>query len=132
MHIIVCLDEERGMWFFDRRQSRDRVVTEDILRAVGDRTLRAAPCSADLFPSATTGEQFLEEAADEDVCFVEDRVVSPYLDRIQSLTLYHWNRLYPATVRWDVDPTAVGFRLVSVEELVGFSHEKITREVFER
>ena len=132
MHIIVCVDDRFGMRFGGRRQSRDRLVTEDILRRLEGRTLRIAPCSQALFGEgdAVVSERLLEDAAEDDVCFVEDRSPAPFAKSIRSCTLYRWNRHYPADLHFDLDLAATGFRFSEAEDFAGFSHEKITREVY--
>ena len=49
MHIIVCLDDQNGMAFNHRRQSRDRVVTEDICILADGRPLWMNKNSVALF-----------------------------------------------------------------------------------
>ena len=39
MNLIVCLDDKNGMAFNGRRQSRDRLLTEDLLQTVGESCL---------------------------------------------------------------------------------------------
>lgn len=57
---IVCLDQEDGLLFNGRRQSRDRVVTEKILSLTAGKTLWVSAYSSRLFPE------------DAPVCVVED------------------------------------------------------------
>ena len=130
MDVIVCIDDNGGMLFGGRRQSRDRVVNEDILSAGG--TLWIAPMSATLFPDARVSEHFLDEAGAEERCFAEDRALMPYLARIERLILYRWNRVYPYDFCLDIDPAAVGMRLAEQTELVGHSHPSIIKEVWQR
>ena len=132
MTVIVCLDDRGGLLFNRRRQSRDRLVIEDILATVGGRRLFAAPFSAPLFAGAELlmDAAFLSLAGAEDFCFVEDRPVTPYLAQIDTLIAYRWNRAYPADVYLDL-PLA-NWRLLETTEFKGFSHEKITREVYAR
>ena len=133
MRIIVCLDEREGMTFNRRRQSRDRVVTADVLGMTGDR-LWLSPYSAPLFEEAAeklcVSEGFLDEADATDWCFVEDRKVAPYREKILEVVVYRWNRHYPSDTAFDLDLAAEGFHLVEREDLAGYSHEKITKERF--
>ena len=130
MTVFVCVDDENGMLFNRRRQSRDRVLIEDVLRTAGGAPLWVSPYSAPLFaeadPAVHTAEQPPEEA-----CFVEVPPLAPWLARIQTLIVYRWNRLYPADRRLDIDP-AQGFSLRETSEFAGSSHEKITKEVWSR
>ena len=52
MKIIVCLDDNGGMAFNRRRQSRDRVLIEDIAKTVGNARLYIDKYSAPLFESS--------------------------------------------------------------------------------
>ena len=135
MTVFVCVDDENGMLFNRRRQSRDRVLIEDVLRTAGGAPLWVSPYSAPLFaeadPAVHTAEQPLEAAGAEEACFVEVPPLAPWLARIQTLIVYRWNRLYPSDRRLDIDP-AQGFSLRETSEFAGSSHEKITKEVWSR
>lgn len=136
MKVIVCLDDNGGMTFNNRRQSRDRVLNADVLQTVKGRRLFLSPYSLPLFEGngadLTVSEDFLDIADGEGYCFVEDRALAPYADRIDGVTVYKWNRRYPCQTYFDLDLAALGFRCVSVEEFAGYSHEKITKETYKR
>ena len=134
MRVIVCVDELGGMMFNHRRQSRDRTVTEDVIASLGDGALYLAPYSEKLFAdtgvSYTVDDRFLALAKKGDTCFVEDRHLAEWVDRIDELILYHWNRRYPSDLRLDLSVSELGFRLRESREWQGTSHEKITKEVY--
>lgn len=136
MKLIVCLDERKGMMFNYRRQSRDRILIEDLLRMVEEDRLWIAPYSSSLFvekeKEILISDCLLEEAEAGDWCFIEDRACSSALSRIESIVIYWWNRHYPSDLSFDIDPLQEGFHLQTREEFVGSSHELITKEVFER
>lgn len=135
MRVIVCLDDRNGMLFNRRRQSRDRRVVEDILRELGEKRLLVNGFSAPLFERA--GERIrvvddpLAAAGREDVCFVENLPLAPWAAAIERLTVYRWNRVYPADMRLDLALES-GWHLVAASDFPGFSHEKITKEIYER
>lgn len=135
MRVIVCLDDRNGMLFNRRRQSRDRRVIEDILRELGEKRLLVNGFSAPLFERA--GERIrveddpLAAAGREDVCFVENLPLAPWAAAIERLTVYRWNRVYPADMRLDLALES-GWHLVAASDFPGFSHEKITKEIYER
>ena len=122
------------MLFNRRRQSRDRAVIADVMASLGDARLRIAPFSERLFEGVegaiSVSEDFLSCAADGEVCFVEDRPLCGLLDRIEAITVYRWNRHYPADVYFDLDLQASGFRLCERVEFAGYSHETITKEIY--
>ena len=136
MKVIVCLEDKGGMMFNHRRQSRDRVLSADVLAQCRGARLCISPYSMLLFEGGEADilcdESFLELAGEGDYCFVEDRALAPYADRIGEVIVYKWNRRYPTDVFFDIDPESLGFRRVSMTEFEGSSHEKITKEIFAR
>lgn len=136
MTVMVCLDNKYGMLFGGRRQSRDKAVVSDILREAEGGRLLIAPYSTILFadcekiPEAVP--DFLDSAGEGDFCFVEKEHLAPYADKLSKIILYKWNRDYPSDFALDIEPETIGLHLVRQEDFPGFSHEKITKEVFER
>ena len=132
MKVIVCIDDGNGMLFNKRRQSRDRVLTETLLNMVGDENLYIAPFSALLFENANKeviiDDNCLDKATANEYCFIENKKLAPYKDKITSLIVYKWNRRYPTDFRLDLDISK--FEMVEVTEFAGYSHEKITREIY--
>lgn len=125
--IVVSVVEDRGgMMFHHRRVSRDRVLVQHILALAGTGGLKIAPYSADLFPEAEADPKFLENAGETDICFVEDRSLRPFENRIGEIWLYHWNRRYPADLFFDLP--LENYQLVYSDSFAGYSHEKITAE----
>ena len=135
MTVFICLDDRGGMLYNRRRQSRDREQIADMWRTVGTRRLLCAPFSAPLFPQGERqpllDADFLENGQPEDCCFVEDRPLLPHLHRISRLVVYKWNRTYPRDTVLDI-PLPGPFSLQERSEIAGYSHEKITREVYAR
>lgn len=75
-------------------------------------------------------ELFLENAPEDSWCFVENCDLRPYLEKIQQVALYRWNRLYPSDVRFPMELFADRWFPVSARSFAGSSHEKITEEVY--
>lgn len=129
MIIAACVDEAMGLQFAGRRQSRDRVLIQELEAMAGGR-LRVCPSAEKLFGSGCcTGGDWLSGAGAGDWCFCEDCAYLPYADRIEKIVLFQWNRSYPADLYFQF-PGA--WTLVSRRDLVGSSHEKITVEVYEK
>ena len=103
------------MLFNGRRLSRDRLLIEDMLALAGDATVRAAPFSDVLFTGwpgrVKISGDFLEAAGEGEVCFVENSALAEYMDRVERLVIYRWNRDYPSDTRLDVRPEDWGMRL---------------------
>lgn len=136
MTIAVCVDNRGGMLFNGRRLSRDRELISDLLAFAGDAPVRAAAFSAALFRGAgervAVGDDFLDAAGAGDICFVENAAAAPYMDRVERLVIYRWNRDYPSDMRFDVQPEEYGLSLAESRDFAGSSHEIITREVYVR
>ena len=74
----------------------------------------------------------MDKAGPGELCFVEEPPLLPWLDRLEGLVLYRWNRRYPADAWLDVRPGPPGWTLARREEFSGHSHERITKEVYTR
>ena len=133
MKLIVCLDERKGMMFNNRRQSRDRVLIDNMIEMIGDDKLYIAPYSESLFENKEIKLKVKKnplKAADENWCFIENLPVAEYKDEIETVVIYHWNRHYPGDFFFDLELDS--YSLESSEELVGSSHEKITKEIWNK
>lgn len=131
MNLIVALDDRNGMRFNRRRQSRDRVLTERILQISGGK-LTVNAYTAALFAGEkaelTVSEDPVSAARPGDWCFLEDLPPAPAKGKIEKLVIYRWNRVYPADLTFDLDISAM--RLISKTDFAGYSHEKLTEEVY--
>lgn len=136
MIVMLCVDDQNGLLFNHRRQSKDRAVLIDMLHECKEQSLYMEDYSYAMFqelstPNMVIAEDFLGKAAKGDYCFVEKKKLMPYLDQIEQVILYKWNRRYPVDVRLDID-LSQGWRKVETREFKGFSHEKITKEVYSK
>ena len=130
MKVIICIDDDGGMMFNGRRQSRDRVLIEDVIRMTDGKELYIDEYSRLLFSDFegryTVDFDMLENACEDAYCFVENKHLSEYLDRIDEIIVYRWNRRYPSDFTLDVDLKT--FCLVDACEFAGYSHDNITKE----
>lgn len=135
MIIMAAVDENNGMMFNHRRQSQDRVLRQKMEELSKESELRMNSYSAQQFDplpvNAVVSEDFLSEAGTGEFCFAEDQEIFPVRDRIESVILFHWNRKYPSDFKLDFLPSEQGMQLVETEDFAGYSHEKITMEVWE-
>lgn len=135
MHIIICLDERRGLLFNHRRQSKDRELIADVGRNLTG-SLFIKPYSEPLFAGREIPYRCVERVEDaigeNSVFFAEDLDFLSVLDSVDTVTVYWWNRHYPSDVRLETDLLAEGFTSVCREDFVGFSHENITKEILKR
>ena len=130
MHIVLCMDERNGMLFNRRRVSSDRAVSSRVLQHVTGRLL-VSNYSAKLFEDAEVciDDSLLENAGQGDTCFVENLDFVQCLDRIATITVYRWNRHYPADTKL---PQHIldAFTLTESEDFPGNSHDVITEEKY--
>ena len=106
MKLIVCLDERKGMMFNNRRQSRDRVLIDNMIEMVNGDKLYIAPYSEGLFEDKEVKLKVKNnplKAADENWCFIENLPVAEYKDEIETVVIYHWNRHYPGDLFFDLE-----------------------------
>lgn len=132
MNIILCIDDNGGLLFNNRRQSKDKAVIEKVRDIVGQNTLRITSFSKVLFSEEVViDDEMLDKASGDDFCFVENIPLSLYKNSITRLYLFRWNRKYPSDFKIDIDYSHF-LKNTKIEEFVGNSHEKITLEVWER
>lgn len=125
MKLIVCLDDNNGMMFNNRRQSRDKILIENVLEFCKGEKLYTNEYSAKLFP-----ENAVEicENPENGYCFAENFTVDE--NDIEEIIVYKWNRVYPADVQFNIDLKK--WNLAETVDFAGSSHEKITRERYVR
>ena len=134
MKLIICVDDNGGMMFNKRRQSRDRKVVADILEMTRGNRLYIDGYSQKLFEEteAIVSADLCKDAQKDDFCFVETEIANELAKSAEEIVVYHWNRVYPRDVEFNTDVLKEGFQLCCTEEFEGYSHEKITKEIFKR
>ena len=134
MNVIICIDENQGMLFNKRRQSKDIKVIEDIASLTKE--LWISPFSEKLFIDEKVKtnlviqvrDNAISHASEGSYCFVENEKLIPYQDKIEQLIVYKWNRSYPSDFKLDLNLNE--WKLIETVDFVGNSHEKITREIY--
>lgn len=123
MILIVCLDDDNGMMFNNRRQSKDSLVRKRMLEIVADDKMWMSEYSREQFE-----ESFLlcENIGEATYVFAEnpDDIIGLEFDKV---IVYRWNRKYPADRTLAIE----GKTIVSTYEFVGNSHDKITEEIYQ-
>lgn len=137
MNIIVCLDDKNGMMFNKRRQSQDKVLRADIKELTKDKNIFMNNYSYKLFKDMDNGnikvcEDFLDQCKDNNFCLVEDKLLSNYMNKINTMIVYSWNRIYPADLHFDIDLKNKSWELIHEQDFEGSSHEKITKKIYRR
>ncbi len=128
MKLIVCLDDKNGMMFNKRRQSRDRVLIENMLELCKDEQLYVNEYSAKLFPENSVKICEKPEDIEKGYFFAEN--IFPNEENYEEIIVYKWNRVYPADVYFNND--LKNWKLTEAVDFEGSSHEKITREIYVR
>ena len=127
---IVCLDQNNGMYFNERRQSRDRYVVRDILEMTKDSVLHINSYSEDLFENQVKrymiSDDYFSDAKEDEYCFVENHILDQ--SAADQLIVYRWDKVYPADHRLNLEK----WRMVSKIEFMGYSHDTIIKEVYEK
>ena len=123
MVLFVCLDDDNGMMFNNRRQSKDCMVRKRMLEIVGEGSIWMSEYSMGQFEEAVS---LCENISEAQYVFAEDPndIIGVEFDKI---IVYRWNRRYPA----DKTLTIEGKKLDSTYEFAGNSHEKITEEIYQ-
>ena len=132
MNIIVCLDDNKGLLFNNRRQSRDKIVIKNIVDNITD-NIYIDDYSKELFEEYLDLDKIkqISNNIDENgYYFIEDYSLISNVDNIDNIIIYNWNRSYPSDIKFDIDLN--NYNLISEEEFVGFSHEKITKQIYKR
>lgn len=137
MIIIATVDDRNGMAFNHRRQSQDRVLREKILALTAGKRLWMNHYSEKQFQNdnatqINVDDNFLNEAAPGEFCFIEDQSANAYEKWIEKIILFKWNRKYPGDLHFDIDVKGPDWHLEHTEDFTGSSHEKITMEVYSR
>lgn len=128
MKLIVCLDDNKGMMFNKRRQSRDRVLIENVIELCKGEKLYTNEYSVALFPENAVEVFESIEDIENAYCFAENFTVNE--ECVDEIIVYKWNRLYPADTYFNID--FGGWSLIETVDFEGSSHEKITREIYRR
>lgn len=133
MTVIICVDNNGGILFNGKRQSKDRIFRKYLLNIVEKKNSRIAM-------SPYTYSQFKEDerkeltdvkeefSFDEDYIFLE-RAISILWEKVNNLILCCWNRDYPADEYFNL-PIGVECILQKTEEIVSDSHT-LTIETYE-
>ncbi len=128
MKLIVCLDDKNGMMFNKRRQSRDKILIENMLEFCEGEKLYANEYSSKLFPDGSVETMKNPAEIEAGYCFAEDFIVNE--DNVEEIIVYKWNRIYPADTYFNIN--FENWKLTETIDFEGSSHEKITRERYVR
>lgn len=136
MIIISAIDDNYGMIFNHRRVSQDKILRQEIIELTKESKLFMNEYSVAQFSDCmqdkiNVDEDLMENAGQGDFCFVENEDILPYLEKIEKIFIYKWNRKYPSDFKFPKE-ILLSFEKKEEREFVGNSHEKISLEIYER
>ena len=74
----------------------------------------------------------MEQCTENGFCLVEDKLLNNYINKINNIIIYKWNRIYPSDLYFDINLISNSWELLETKEFEGSSHEKITRIIYRR
>lgn len=129
MKIISTVDDHMGLMFHQRRLSQDAMVRADMNEM--HQTIYMNQYSyqlyQDLVKDIVVDENFLENH--DGYCLVENVSVKNYIDKIDEVVLYYWNRNYPRDFYFDLDLSV--FKIIETKEFDTKSHH-ITKVIYRK
>lgn len=129
MNVFVCIGSRGEMMFAGRRVSFDSAVLADIVASCG-KELFVDSYSVPLFERIGFTPTVFGQLGECGNYFIENRHLLDFADRIDTVTVYNFNRQYPLDFCLDLEPGKCGFVLLSHSEFAGSSHELITKEIW--
>lgn len=130
MIIIICLDDQNGMMFNNRRQSQDRGLRQYIADMTKDDKVYMNAYSAKLYEEIEDPiicEDFLQKAGKGETCIVENLPLKEVVHKIEEIVVFRWNKVYPSDQVLDLDLDE--WKLVEEEEMEGSTHQ-ITKQIY--
>ena len=126
---IYVVDKNFGMLFNKRRQSKDSVLIEDIVKKVqaSNGSLWLSDYSKELFEGKDIPMKNILElnnnAEEEDFLFIEDVDVENFTEEVE-FHIYKWDKVYPADKKFEF-PLPSSYEIKEETTFVGSSHENI-------
>ena len=133
MTLIFCVDDNFGLMFNKRRQSRDSAVLDDIKNCFAGEKILISEYSEKLFNGAGVDYIVCESFENQDgIYFIEDKYSPDLLSLANEVILYHWGKVYPADTKFDIELLGADFTLAEQSVFKGTSHNEIKKEVYTR
>ena len=130
MIIILCLDNNNGMMFNDRRQSQDRGLREYIAEMTKGEKVYMNAYTEKLYEEINDPvvcEDFLHKAGKGETCIVENLPLKPVIDQIEEIVIFRWNKVI-RPIRYWMWILRNG-KLAEEEQIEGSTHE-ITKQIY--
>lgn len=134
MVIVACIDKLGNITADANRQINDILFIKRLWETTNEALLFINDCSRKKFfyyPMMYIDDNFLDQAEAEDYCFVENTDITPYVDRIDKIILYKWNKTFSSELKFDVS-ILKDYKIVSKESFLGSFHLRITEVIYEK
>jgi hypothetical protein len=132
--VAVTVDDKMGVSFNKRRQSRDKLLIEDLCKST-DGIIYVTSYSAPLFEDFPDRIKIVDDPISDcpegGCCFLELTEISNHVNNISKLIIYRWNKIYPSDKKLEIDTNECNLKLVSSYDFAGKSHNKITKEIYQ-
>ena len=126
-NLIVCISNNNGMMFNNRRQSRDRLLLEKLCSDFKNERIIIHEYSTLLFNGLNV--EIRSSIEDEEATFfIENPDIIPTNMTFDKIVIVRWNRDYPADKFFTIDMSE--YTCISSEEFVGKSHDEILIETY--
>ena len=133
MKIVICLDEQNGYMFNNRRQSMDKKLRQRLISLLDGKPLWMSEYTKKQFDEEgnyVVDNDYENKAAETDFCFIEDKGFS--LEDCNEVWIFRWKRKYPYDKKFEVDLSKEGFVKENVQKFEGSSHDEIKFEIYKR
>ena len=132
--VAVTVDDKMGIAFNKRRQSRDKLLIEDLCKNT-EGVIYVTSYSAQLFEDFSDRIKIVDDPISDcpegGCCFLELTQISDHVNSISKLIIYRWNKVYPSDKKLGIDMNEYDMRLISSYDFTGKSHDKITKEIYQ-
>ncbi len=128
MIISLCIDDNNGISFFGKRQSRDSELIKDLISY--NKKICISEYSKPLFDGydVTVIDDLSSIDDNNFIYFCEKPEFLSEVKEIERFIIYKWNRLYPSDKKFFVP---IDYILKESFDFEGSSHERITKEIYE-
>ncbi|MFI3260154.1 MAG: hypothetical protein R3Y13_00345 [bacterium] len=127
MKYFVTVSNNLGLSFFNKRQSSDIKVLEDMIKEAENSKILVNKSALDIFTKNNL-EQHITTSESSYVFYECDELSS--IKDINILIVYYWNRDYPSDKFLKLNLNA--YKELEKIEFQGNSHDNITKIVYER
>ena len=133
--VAVTVDDKMGIAFNKRRQSRDKLLIEDLCKNT-DGGIYVTSYSAPLFENFSDRIKIVDDPISDcpegGCCFLELTQISDHVNNISKLIIYRWNKVYPSDKKLVIDLNEYNLKLISSYDFTGKSHDKISKEIYQQ